>query len=168
MLEEDEEERKEEVLRFKELKRPAKRKQDQAPTDWENQKKKKRKIAETPTDRVDSEGWKKEKPTAEPGQDEVETQAGLDADGGEASQESTSVKVPTEMEDEDEPLPESRKAEAADRLEKLRKRMLEDRLRVINYLERKKEDETITEIGKFWEEQSRKLSIQDGKEKAER
>ena len=46
--------------------------------------------------------------------------------------------------------------------------MLEDRLRVINYLERKKEDETIIEIGKFWEDQSRKLFIQDGKEKAER
>ena len=35
-------------------------------------------------------------------------------------------------------------------------------------MERKKEDETIIEIGKFWEEQSRKLFIQAGKEKAER
>ena len=52
LLEEEEEERKEEqeVLRFKELKRPTKRKQDQAPTDWLNENKKKRKIAETPTD----------------------------------------------------------------------------------------------------------------------
>ena len=92
----------------------------------------------------------------------------MDTDGGEASQESTSVKVSTEMEDEDKTLPEGRKAEAADRVEKLRKRMLEERLRVINYLERKKEDETIIEIGKFWEEQNRKLFIQAGKEKAER
>ena len=92
----------------------------------------------------------------------------LDTDGGEASQESPSVKVPTEMEDEPKTLPEGRKAEAAERVEKLRKRMLEERLRVINYLERKKEDETIIEIDKFWEEQSRKLFIQAGKENVER
>ena len=67
------------------------------------------------------------------------------------------------MEDEHKTLPEGRKAEAADRVERLRKRMLEERLRVINYLERKKKDETIIEIGKFWDEQRRKLFIQAGK-----
>ena len=36
-----------EILRFKELKRPTKRKQDQAPTDLLNENKKKRKLAET-------------------------------------------------------------------------------------------------------------------------
>ena len=117
-----------EILRFKELKRPAKRKQDQAPTDWLNENKKKRKLAETPNDRAEQkhrqdqgdppEGWKEEptsakKNTAEPGQDEVETQAGQDTDGGEASQESTSV---TEMEEETKTSPEGWKTEAADRV----------------------------------------------------
>ena len=46
--------------------------------------------------------------------------------------------------------------------------MLEEKLRVIDYLERKKEDETIIKIGKSWEEQSRKLFLKNGKEKVER
>ena len=56
------------------------------------------------------------------------------------------------MEDENKTLPEGRKAEAADGVEKLRYRMLEERQRVIDFLERKKEDETIIEIGNFCEE----------------
>ena len=46
--------------------------------------------------------------------------------------------------------------------------MLEEKLRVIEYLEKKKEYEKIMDIGKFWEEQSRKLFLQDGNEKVER
>jgi hypothetical protein len=64
--------------------------------------------------------------------------------------------------------PEGRKTKAADKVEKLRKRMLEEKLRVVDYLERKKEDETIMEIGKFWEEQSRELFLENGKKKVER
>ena len=74
--------------------------------------------------------------------------------GGEASPHNTSYKVDTAGEKEEENPPEK---PAISKLAELQQRMKEEKQRVIEYLDRKKETENLEDIGKFWRKMEDKV-----------
>ena len=132
------EEKKEEleIMEFKMLKRPAKRKSPNVPEGWRNAKRRKIRTVSSHND--------------DKGDDEAATNDSIPAVGGEASLQQTSFKNPIA----DKP---------AERLANLRRRMKVERQNVIDYVDKKRELEILADIALFWKDQEMKLNLKDGK-----